>query len=77
MPAREVGSWIAGLVDPRSGVSMSLDAYRSKIEARLRSHLDFITSKIGGEPLRTELSADELADLRHRISEYLKVVDDR
>ena len=70
-------SGIVTIVDPRTGSTVSLDDYRRRIETRLRSHLDFISKKIGGEPLRTELSADELADLRRRISEYLKIVDDR
>jgi len=70
-------SGIVTIVDPRTGATISLDDYRRRIETRLRSHLDFISNKIGGETLRTELSADELADLRGRVSEYLKVVDDR
>ena len=67
----------ATIVDPRTGVSVSRDVYKSRVMARLQSYLDYIAQKLSIETPEGELSDAEIAALRDRIRAYLSVVNDR
>lgn len=76
------GSRVAGqssavmIVDPKSGVPMSADHFKSRIRQNLQTRLDFITSRLDIEPLDANLSDQQVAALWERIHDYLAVVDD-
>ena len=65
------------IVDPRTGTSVSLEAYQNRAMERLQSYLDFVAEKLGIEIPNSELSDEEIAALRGKIGDYLSVVDDR
>jgi len=72
---RESGA--VSILDPRSGVMMSLDEYRRRIEAHIRTRLDFIAEETGIETPRADLDAQELATLWEQVRAHVAVVDDR
>jgi len=71
------GSGVVTILDPRSGVTMSLDEYRRRIEARLRTRLRFIADETGIQTPGTDLDEDDLAMLWEQVRAHLAVVDDR
>lgn len=73
---RNVGG-IVTIIDPRTGMTVSLDDYQLSIRNRMQKYLDFIGARVGVDGLRGELDKRELEFLRQRIEEYLSKVDDR
>ena len=66
------------IVQPRSGSSLSGDAYIHRIQRRMQDHLDYVTSRLGLERIDAEtVTAATLADLEARVQDYVGTLDTR
>ena len=68
----------ATIVEPRSGSSLSADAYNRRVQRRMQDHLDYVTSRLGLERIEAEtVTAATLADVEARVQDYVSTLDPR
>ena len=66
------------IVEPRAGSSVSGDAHIHRVQRRMQDHLDYVTSRLGLEPMEADtVTAAELSDLEARVQEYVSTLDPR
>ena len=76
--AATTGSRVSGLsssvliVDPRSGVPVSADVYKSRIKHHVQARLDYITSRLNIEPLDADMTDRQLEDLWEQVYDFLE-----
>ena len=79
---RPTGSRLSGdsssvlVVDPYTGTTTRSQLKRRQ-EARIQAQLNFITGKLGIEPVEPEISDAEFDRLVQQVRDYLQVVNDR
>ena len=82
MEGRRTGSRVGSstspvmIIDPKTGVPISAEQYHGRMRDIAQTRLDFVTARLDIDPLETDLSKDEIAELWQRIEDFLAVVDD-
>lgn len=64
-------------VDPASGRKITRGEFTKRLESRMKSRLDFITTMLGIDEADPNMSDREFEILAARVEEYLQVINDR
>ncbi len=51
--------------------------YAKRLESQMQSRLDFVTSMLGIDDVKADMSDDEFEALAARVHGYLQVINDR
>ncbi len=69
-------SSMVAMIDPKSGATISADAYRKRVLRLMQSRVDFLAAQLDVDPLDAELSSAQITELWKRIDEHVAKVDD-
>jgi hypothetical protein len=65
------------IVDPATGTKVTRSEYTRRMNERMQSRLDFITSMLGIDDVDPDMSDEEFEALAAKVDEYLQVINDR
>ena len=65
------------VVDPATGTKVTRSEYMRRIDSRMQSRLDFITSMLDIEDADPDMSDEAFEELAAKVDEYLEVINDR
>ena len=63
------------IVDPTTGRQVSLEVYENRTRRSIKARLDYLTALLDIEPLESDISDRQFAELRNQVDDFLSQVE--